>query len=150
MDRKLQILLIAGVIITILSLFISMYITGIVIIVVAVLAMSLLIMQDTTTLPDIAADLSDDAKAIIVRNTGNSPAVRVHVSIVPAGIEFDIPSLAADETYRHQEEKMMEEVKVVISFENEKGIPYSRTYRLSALEGGYDPLKPMIPIFGWK
>jgi hypothetical protein len=45
---------------------------------------------------------------------------------------------------------MVEEVKVVIRFQNEKGTSFSRTYRLSALEGGFEPLKPMIPIFGWK
>jgi hypothetical protein len=150
MDRKLQILLVAGAIISFLSLLISIYVAGIVVIIVATIAMSLHIMQDSTFLPDIVAEMSDDAKAIIIRNAGNSPAVRIHVSIVPAGSEFDIPSLAADETFRHQDEKMMDEVKVVISFENEKGIRYSRTYRLSALEGGYDPLKPMMPIFGWK
>ncbi len=150
MDRKLQILLVAGAIITFLSLLISIYIAGIVVILVVTLVMSLYIMQDSTFLPDIVAEMSDDAKAIIIRNAGNSPAIGIHVSIVPVGTEFNIPSLAADETFRHQDEKMMDEVKVVISFENEKGTPYSRTYRLSALEGGYDPIKPMIPIFGWK
>lgn len=150
MDRKLQILLVAGAFATLLSLLISAYIAGIVVIIVVVIAMSLLIMQDSTCLPDVVAEMSGDAKAIIVRNAGNSTAIGIHVSIVPAGIEFDIPSLAAEDTYRHQEEKMMDEVKVIISFTNEKGEPYSHTFRLSALEGGFDPLKPMIPIFGWK
>ena len=150
MDRKLQILLVAGAIVTLLSLLISVYVTGIVVIMVIALVMSLHIMQDSTSLPDIVAEMSEDARSIIVRNAGNSPAVKIHVSLVPLGREFDIPSLAADEIYRHQEEKMMDEIKVIISFENEKGAPYSRTGRLSALEGGYDPLKPMIPIFGWK
>jgi hypothetical protein len=45
---------------------------------------------------------------------------------------------------------MIQEVKVVVTFENEEKGTFSRTYALSALENGYDPFKPMIPLFKWK
>jgi hypothetical protein len=150
MDRKIQILLVAGIIITLGAFVISIYLAGIVFLILVAIVMSLMIMQDSTFLPDIAVELRADAKAIIIRNSGNAPAKEIHVALVPANIEFDITSLAADEVYEHAMGAMIEEVKVVITFENEKGTTFSRTFPLSALGEGFEPLKPMIPIFGWK
>ncbi len=150
MDRKLQILLVAGIIITLFSLVGSIYIAGVIFLLFTVVIMSVMIMQDSTFLPDIVAELSDDAKAIILRNPGNAVAMKIHVALVPVNVEFDIPSLAAEETYRHPTGQMMEEVKVVIRFENEKGTKFSHTYRLSALGDDFEPLKPMMPLFNWK
>ncbi|MCK9579902.1 MAG: hypothetical protein M0Q92_05560 [Methanoregula sp.] len=150
MDRKLQILLGAGIIITIISLLVSIYLAGVVFIILVAIVMSMLIMQDTTFLPDIMAEFSDDAKSVVIRNSGNAVAMKIHVAIVPTNIEFDLHSLAVEATYLHPLGQMCEEVKVAVSFENEKGTTFSRTYRLSSLGGGFEPLKPMIPIFGWK
>jgi len=150
MDRKLQILLVAGIIITLLLLSINIYVAGIVFVILAVITMSFMIMQDSTFLPDIVAELSDDAKAVVIRNSGNAMATKIHVALVPENIEFDLPFLAAEATHLHPLGKMIEDVKVVIRFENEQGTPFSRTYRLSAMGDGFEPLKPMMPLFGWK
>jgi hypothetical protein len=147
MDRKLQILLIAGIIITAIVFLFNIYLAGMVFVIFATIIMSYMIMQDSTFLPDIEARLKDDAKGIVLRNTGNAPARKIHAALVPENIEFDIPSLGADESHIHSVERMIEEVKVVLTFENEKGDKFSRTFRLSAHEDSFDPLKPMIPIF---
>jgi hypothetical protein len=86
------------------------------IIILVVLIMSMLIMQDSTFHPDIAAQIRDDAKAIIIRNTGNSTAVKIHLALVPMNIEFDLPSLAADDSHEYPLATMVNEVKVVTTF----------------------------------
>ncbi len=150
MDRKIQILIVAGILATIIAFIFSIYAAGIVFIILIVLVMSMLIMNDTAHLPDIVAELSDDAKAVILRNNGNTGAVKIHVALVPQNIEFDIPSLGVEERYTHPVQSMIQEVKAVITFENEQGNHFSRTYKLSSCGESFEPLRPMIPIFGWK
>lgn len=150
MDRKLQVMLVAGIIVTAIAAYISIYAGGIVLIIVIALVMSYLIMQDSTQLPDVVAEFNDEAKAIVIRNTGNAPAKLVHVAIVPENIEFDVPALAVEESHTHQLERMLEEVKVVVTFRNEADVPFTRSYRLSAFGDNFEPLKPMIPLFRWK
>lgn len=150
MDRKLQILLIAGIIITAIVFLINIYAAGIVFLILVALVMSLMIMQDSTFLPDVVAELSEDAKAIVIRNTGNAPALKIHAALVPENIEFDLPTLGVEQSHIHAMEKMVGEVKVVLKFENEKGEAFSRTFRLSSTGENFEPLKPMIPLFQWK
>jgi len=150
MDQKTIILLIAGLILTAVVFTLSIYAAGIVFIILVALVMTLLIMQDTRTLPDIVAELREDAKGIIIRNAGNAVAQKIHVAIVPENIEFDIASLQPDISVDHPLEKMIGSAKVVVSFENENGDAFSRTYPVSSGGDGYDPLKPMIPLFRWK
>jgi len=150
MDRKPLILLVAGILITIFLYTVNIYLAGIAFVLIVTLVMSLMIMQDSTFLPDIVAELSEDSKAVVIRNSGNAVAKNVHVALVPVNVEFDLPSLGVEETHLHQTGQMMDKVKVVISFTSEKGTTFSRTYQLSALGGSFDPLKPMIPIFGYK
>jgi hypothetical protein len=150
MDRKIQILLVAGIIVTLVALLINIYLAGIVGLILVALVMSLMIMQDSTFHPDITAELREDSKGVIFRNTGNATATNIHVALVPENLEFDIPLMVADESHVHPLAKMIEEVKVVISFKNEKGDTFTRTYRLSSYGENFEPLKPMIPIFQWK
>jgi hypothetical protein len=150
MDRKLQILLVAGIIVTIAAILINIYLAGIIFVILVAIIMSLMIMQDTRCLPDIAAELKADAKGIIIRNSGNAIARKIHVALVPVNIEFDVPSLAADEVFEYALDTMINEVKVVIRFENELGNTLNRTFQLSSVGESYEPLKPMIPLFGWK
>ncbi|MCK9632615.1 MAG: hypothetical protein M0R30_13365 [Methanoregula sp.] len=151
MDRKIPLLLVSGIILTlILFFFINVYAAGIVFILIVTLAMSLFIMQDSGTLPDVVAELREDAKGIIIRNAGNSDAVKVHVALVPVNIEFDITVLAPDQINEYPLEKMIAEVKAVVTFENVMGDAFSRSYKLNADGSGFDPLKPMIPLFRQK
>jgi len=150
MDSKVAAIAGAGLLITIALAFISIYLAGIAFILLVTLIMSLLIMQDSTFHPQLAAELGADARAVILRNTGNAPAMKIHAALIPLNIEFDIPSLAPDTTYEHPLAAMVENVKVSVTYENEKGGSFSRSFTLNAFEQPYDPLRPMIPLFKWK
>jgi len=150
MDRKIQLLLVSGIILTVIVFFFNIYAAGIVFIIFVTLLMSLFIMQDSTSLPDVVAEIREDAKAIIIRNSGNADAQKVHVALIPIDLEFDISVLAPDQVNEYPLEKMIKDVKAVITFENVMGEAFSRSYKLSADDSEYDPLKPMIPLFRQK
>jgi hypothetical protein len=150
MEKNVTIMLVLGSLITLILLFVNIYLAGIVVIIVITLLMSLMIMHDTLGHPDIAARLSDNAKAIELTNKGNARAVEIHGALVPMNREFDVPSLDPDAVYEFPLPSMVEEVKVAITFKNEEGHQFSKTVKLSSLEEEEDLLKPMIPLFKWK
>jgi hypothetical protein len=151
MDKKNLIILgFLGIFLTIILFIFNIYLAGIVFILLITVFMSLLIMQDSVSHPDMEAFLSDDAKAIIIKNSGNAPALHIHVALVPMNTEYDVSSLAVEETHSHRLESMITDVKVVITYENEDKLAFSRTFSLSALSNQYEPFKPMIPMFKWK
>jgi hypothetical protein len=150
MDKKITAVIAAGLLVTILLFFVSIYLAGIAFIILVALVMSLLIMQDTTFLPQVDVRLREDAKAIVLTNGGNSPALRIHVALVPMNIEYDVESLAVDAMHEYPLASMVAEVKAVITFSNEKGQAFSHSRMLSASGEEFEPLKPMIPVFGWK
>jgi hypothetical protein len=150
MEKNSKILLVVGLLITLLLFFIDIYLAGIALILLIVILMSLLIMQDTVGIPDIAVKFRDDAKAILLTNKGNARAVNIHGTIVPLNIEIDIPALEVDSTFEFLVTTMIEEVKIVVTFQNENGKPFSMSAMLSTLEEEPDLLKPMIPVFKWK
>jgi hypothetical protein len=150
MDKTTTAVLAAGILVTLLLFFISIYFAGIAFIILVVIIMSLMIMQDTTFRPHIEARIRDDAKAIILTNNGNSSAQRIHVTLVPMNIEYDLPSLAVDASHEYLLASMVDEVRVVVRFANEKGESFSLSWNLSSTGDQFEPLKPMIPLFGWK
>ena len=150
MDKRTIAILAAGILVTLLLYFVNIYLAGMAFILVVVLVMSLMIMQDSTFLPQIDVRLRDDAKAVVLTNTGNSPALSIHVALVPINIEYDVASLAIDESHEYSFPTMLADVKVVVTFTNEKGQPFSHSKGLSATGEEYEPLKPMVPVFGWK
>jgi len=150
MDQKTGILIVAGLLITVIVFFINIYAAGIIFVILIALVMTLLIMQDSAFLPDIVAELNPDAKAITLRNSGNAVAHRIHVALVPENIEFDLDSLQPDAVSVYSLEKMIHEVKLVVTFENDKNNIFTRTWQLSSTGESYDPLRPMIPLFRWK
>jgi hypothetical protein len=150
MDKRTTAVLAGGILVTILLFIVSIYLAGIAFIIVIALVMSLLIMKDTLFMPQVEAKLKDDAKAVVLTNTGNSPAVKIHVALVPMDIEFDVPSLDADASYEFAFASMAGEVKVVIGYENQKGQKFTHVRNLSSVGDEFEPLKPMIPLFGWK
>ena len=149
MDNKSKIVLVIGIIITLGLLLFSIYAAGIAFILVITLVMSLQIMQDSVSRPDIVANLAEDAKAVIIKNSGNSPARNIHVALVPLNTEYDVKFLAADESDTHALGSMIQDVKVVVTFENDEKMAFTRSYALS-VSGEYEPFKPMIPVFKWK
>jgi len=150
MNRETQVVLVSGLLVTCILWFFSIYAAAIAFVVLVAIVMSLAIMQDSASLPDIVADLRQDAKAVIVRNPGNADARNIHVALVPLNIEFDLPSLPADGSYEYAFGTMIGEVKAVITFENDKGDGFTRSYQLSSSKEPFEPLKPMIPLFHWK
>jgi len=101
--------------------------------------------------PNITASLNDEAKSVELKNNGNASAYAIHVAIIPHEIEFDIPQLKEDEKYLYAFGKMINEAKVLVSFENEDKASFSKTYLLSATGiSDEDLLKPAFPFFKWK
>jgi hypothetical protein len=150
MDKKISAVIAAGILVTLLLFLVNIYLAGIAFIILVALVMSLIIMQDTTFLPQVNVKLREDAKAVIITNAGNSPARRIHVALVPMDIEYDIESLAVDGSHEYPLVSMIDKVKAVVTYSNEKGQSYSASTMLSASGEEFDPLKPMIPVFGWK
>jgi hypothetical protein len=150
MDRNTKLVIVLGLVIVTILYFVNIYLAGIVFIILLVLVMSLFIMEDSRHAPNIVAELSDTAKAVVIKNTGNSPAVRIRTTLIPANITFEQPSLDPDALVEYPLEGMVERIKVVITYRNDQDAEYSHTYTLSALDIGYDPLKPMFPLFRWK
>jgi hypothetical protein len=150
MDKRIQIILVLGILITIASLFYDIYLAGIVGVIFIAIIMSLMIMQDTTGIPEVVAKLSEDAKSIVLINTGNARAEKIHVTLVPNNIEFDIASLDVDSAYEYSLGTMVQEIKIKITYCNENGRLFSSSKKLSVFEEETDPLKPLIPMFRWK
>ena len=110
----------------------------------------MLIMQDIVSHPDLDTELSGDAKSIILKNSGNVTALNIHVALVPMNTEYDLPSLTVDATHSYPFDAMVQNIKAVITYENEEKVVFCRSYSLSALGNEYKPFKPMIPLFKWK
>ena len=150
MDNKTKILLIAGILINITLAFFDIYLAGIAGVIFIAVFMSLQIMQDTAGIPEIVAKLRDDAKAIVLSNTGNARAVKIHITLIPVNAEYDIASLDVDAVYEIPLEMVVQEIKIVFSYASETGRMFSGSAKLSAFGEEPDLLKPMIPIFRWK
>ena len=150
MDKRILVILVLGIIITIISAFLDMYLAGIVGVIFIAIIMSLMIMQDTAGIPEVVAKLSEDAKSIVLTNTGNARAEKIHVTLVPGNIEFEIASLDVDSSYEYSLGAMVQEIKIKITYSNENGRFFSRSKKLSVFDEDPDPLKPLIPMFNWK
>ncbi len=151
MEKKHILLLAAGAVCCVILFFINVYLGATGAIILAALAMSVFIMEDSRVLPEITVSLGDDAKKILVKNEGNAHAYNIHIALVPLDTEFDLPELAADATYEYTLPKMIDEAKAAVTFRAGTGTQISRTFPLSALgKNGDDLLKPMFPLFKWK
>ncbi|MCK9592298.1 MAG: hypothetical protein M0Q91_09865 [Methanoregula sp.] len=150
MEKNIKILLVLGAIITIILLFIDFYLAGIVCVIFITLLMSFLIMQDSRDIPHIIVSFSEDVKSILLTNKGNAKAVKIHAALVPLNIEFDIPVLEEESSHEIPLNTMVGKIKIILTYENEKGQSFSRSARLSALNEEPDLLKPEFPLFKWK
>jgi hypothetical protein len=150
MEKNTKILLVLGALFTVVLLFINIYLGGIAGVIFIAIAMSLFIMQDTTGVPEVVATLSEEAKSIILANTGNARAEKIHVTLIPGNIEFDIDSLNVDSVYEYSLGTMVQEIKIKITYSNENGRLFSSSKKLSVFDEEPDFLKPMLPMFKWK
>jgi len=150
MDKRIQVVLVLGIIITIVSAFLDMYLAGIVGVIFIAIIMSLMIMQDTTGIPEVVVKLSDEAKSITLTNTGNARAEKIHVTLIPGNAEFDVPSLDVDSSYEYPLGSMVQEIKIKITWSNENERLFSSSKKLSVFDEEPDLLRPMVPMFKWK
>jgi len=150
MKRNHVLIIIAGLIISALLGVVSIYLTGIGVILVIALAMSFQIMQETERLTDLAVALSEDAKVITVTNQGNLLIRNIRVSLIPFDLEFRIPELAVNEKFSYTLQQMLNEGRAVVKFEDVNGREYNKSFNLSALHNEEDLLKPVMPLFDWK
>jgi len=150
MDKNIKIFIVLGIIITIAAYFYDIYLAGIVGIIVIALIMTMMIMKDTTGIPEIVAHLSDDAKGIVLINTGNARAEKIHVSILPFTKEFEIASLDIDSAFEYSLDAPVQEIKIKITYCNENGRIFTSSKKLSVFDEDPDLLRPLIPMFKWK
>ena len=150
MKRNQIAIIVAGLIISALLSVISIYLTGIAVILVITLAMSFQIFQDSERLTDLAVVLSENAKVVTVINRGNTPIRNIVVSLVPLDTEFKVPELAVDGTFAYELPQMINEARAMVEFEDINGRQYNKSFHISALYSDDDLLKPMFPTFDWK
>ncbi|MEA2034333.1 MAG: hypothetical protein U9N40_02405 [Euryarchaeota archaeon] len=155
MENNQKALIIGGGLITVALLFANIYIGGVVAIIVATLYMGLAMMNTSAKFldhPDVKGYLKKDAKGVILKNEGKADAKSIHISIVPLNIEFDVQTLKPEEKYEYEQDSMIEEAKILITYENEAGKTFSWDNVVSALAGEDDDdlLKPAFPMFAWK
>jgi hypothetical protein len=150
MEKNTTILLILGILVTAALLLYDIYLGGIIGIIFIAIVMSMIIMQDTTGIPEVVARLNEEGKGVVLTNTGNARAEKIHVVLIPDNIEFDVASLDVDSAYEHPLGAMVQEIKIKISYTNENGRLFSSSRKLSVFEEEPDLLKPLIPMFKWK
>ncbi|KAF1076176.1 hypothetical protein [Methanogenium sp. MK-MG] len=152
--RQVAAVFIAGI-----ALFAYLSITGqyaagivvMIILIIGITACTTRLGKKMSDIPELTAKLSPDAKAIIIRNSGNTSAMQIHVAVVPLDIEYDIADIPAEEEYTHSLDAMIHEAKAVITWKDTAGNLFSHESAISALGKGEDDLlKPMFPMFDIK
>ena len=131
MDRNQKIVLVAGGLITLALLFIDYFVALIALVCLLTLLMCLHIMRETADFPLVTADLSEDARRIILTNTGTAAANNIHLALVPLNIEFDHPSLGPDE--RSSLERVDGSEASGRHLRERRGERFQRSYPLTAL-----------------
>lgn len=150
MKRNQLIIIVAGLIISALLAVISVYLTGIAVILVITLAMAFQIFQDAERLTDLAVVLSENSKVLTVINRGNMQIRNIRVSLIPLNMEFQVLELAVEGKFTYELPQMINEARAVVEFEDINGRKYNKSFNLSALHSDDDLLKPMFPTFDWK
>ncbi len=150
MERSFLVVLAIGVAVAAGLALVSPFFSLIALIIVGVVLMVIWIGSDTRDLPDVQVDFSEDGHAVIVENKGNAPAQRVHVSLVPIGLEADVPSLAPDEAHPVPLAGQVAEAKAIITYQNGSGQTFRRTMVISVLHSSEDLFRPAFALFRWK
>ncbi|MGD9936457.1 MAG: hypothetical protein AB7S61_03150 [Methanoregulaceae archaeon] len=150
MERSFLVVLAIGVVAAAGLALISPYLSLIALIIVGVVLMVQKIGSDTHDLPDLQVEFSEDARAVIVENKGNAPAHGIHLSLVPIGVEADVPSLAPDAMHPVPLAEQVAEVKAIVTYRNGQGQEFRRSMVISALHSTGDLLRPSFALFRWK
>ncbi|MDE4907870.1 hypothetical protein L0665_04510 [Methanogenium marinum] len=152
--RQIAAVFIAGIAVFVYLAIIGMFFASIgvmIILIVGMTAYLTMIGKKIGEIPELTAKLSPNAKNIIIRNSGNTSAIQIHVAVVPLDIEYDISEIPADEEHTHSLDAMIREARVVITWKDNDGHAFSHESQISALGKGEDDfLKPMFPMFDIK
>ncbi|MCU0632404.1 MAG: hypothetical protein MUC66_05445 [Methanolinea sp.] len=152
MERNLIILVVLGLAACgALFFLVDVYAMLIGVVVVIALAMSLFIMQDSAMSPNVEVDIKEDGRGIRVQNKGNAKAVSIRITLIPHDLHYKIPFLDEDAETTFSTDTMIERVKFVVEFQNERGDAFSKTRTISVFDKpDEDLLKPAFPLFKWK
>ncbi|NYT06152.1 MAG: hypothetical protein GKC04_07275 [Methanomicrobiales archaeon] len=158
MEKNQTIVLVLAVLISLPLIILvpeGLFYAGVVMLIAVALIMSMSILSTSSRMrahPEIICALSEDAKSVMVKNTGEAEAQGIHIALVPLNIEFDLPSLAPETASSFALPEMIREAKAVVTYHDTGGRTYSHSSPLSALHPGgeNDLLKPAFPMFGWK
>jgi tetrahydromethanopterin S-methyltransferase subunit F len=141
----------AGIIISILLLPASVYLTAAGIIITATLFMLCLISESAGKAmekPILVAYLGDDGRSIIVGNIGNKDAVNINISLIPANLEFAIDNLSTDIEEKKDCGQLIGKNRAIMEYSDDTGTKHKKTSDLNFKDcKEYDPTKPLIPIF---
>ena len=152
--RQIAAVIIAGIAVFAYLSITGQYMASIVVMVILIIGLTafLTVLGKTINeIPELSAKLSPDAKNIIIRNSGNTSAVQIHVAVVPHNIEYDIAEILNDEEHTHSVESMINEGKVYITWKDAGGREFDHESTISALGRGEDDLlKPLFPMFDIK
>ncbi len=152
--RQVAAVFIAGIAVFIYLSVNGMFLASIVVMIILAIGMTAYmtrIGKELGDIPELTAKLSPNAKNIIIRNSGNTSAMQIHVAVVPLDIEYDIADIPADDEYTYSLDAMIREAKVVITWKDTMGHTFSHESSISALGKGEDDLlTPMFPMFDVK
>ncbi|WAI01924.1 hypothetical protein [Methanogenium organophilum] len=152
--RQAAAVALAGVVLFIYLSIIGQYAASIAVMIILIIGMTIYMTRlgkIIGDIPELTAKLSPDAKSVIIRNSGNTSAVQIHVALVPLDIEYDITEIPAEEEHTHSLDTMINEAKAFITWKDSEGHTFSHESAISALGKGEDDLlKPMFPMFDIK
>ena len=150
-SRQATAVFIAGIAVFVYLSIIGQYLASIGVMILLIIGMTAYLTQigkQISDIPELTARLSPNAKNIIIRNSGNTSAMQIHVAVVPLDIEYDIADIPAEEEHTHSLDAMINEARVVITWKDTAGRTFSHESGISALGKGEDDLlKPMFPMF---
>ena len=134
--------------------FIGQFAVSIVVMIILIIGMTIFmtrLSEKFGDIPELTAKLSPDAKSVIIRNSGNTSAMQIHVALVPLDIEYDVTEISADDEHTYALASMINEAKAFITWKDSEGHDFSHESSISALGRGEDDLlKPMFPMFDIK
>jgi len=152
--RQAALVALAGVALFIYLAFIGQFAASIAVMIILIIGMTIYMTRLSKKfgdIPELTAKLSPDAKSVVIRNSGNTSAMRVHVALVPLDIEYDIAEVPGEEEHTYPLDNMISEAKAFITWKDIEGHDFSHESNISALGRGEDDLlKPMFPMFDIK
>jgi len=140
-----------SLIISVVLLPFSVILTAAGLIITGTLAMGIMISESAESLVDrplLFAYLGEDGRSFVLKNMGNIDALDIHVSIVPANLEYLIERIAADIEEKTNCDQLIGKNRIIVNYTDKTGTRYSKSADLSFNEEcDYDPTQPMIPLF---